>query len=120
MGFYQLPQSAAQVQQDLELIEHLQGPFDPLKTYVKGDLVTHEGFLWRCRKNVTEKGDWTGTTNWMKITLKELLDLKQDVLSATTVTEGHVQEVIGFNEKNELVHERPTFNPCVEDETLKF
>ena len=117
-GIYKLPQSAAQVQQDLELIEHLQGPFDPLKMYTKGDLVTHEGFLWRCYKPVTAKGDWTGTTNWKKVTLKELLDLKQDVLSATTIAEGRIQEMLGFDENNEIVHERAYFNPTVEDETL--
>lgn len=120
MEFYRLPQSAAQVRQDLEFVEHLQGPFDPLKTYAKGDLVTHEGYLWRCRKAVTEKGNWTGSANWVKVTLKELLDLKQDVLTATTVAEGHVQEIIGFDENNEIVHERASFNPYVEDETLIF
>ena len=41
MDFYKLPQSAAQVQQDLEFVEHLQGPFDPLRLYTKGDLVTY-------------------------------------------------------------------------------
>ena len=75
--------------------------------------------MWRCRKNITEKGNWTGITNWIKVTLKELLDLKQDILSATTVAEGHVQEMLGFNEDNEIVHQR-SHDPYVENETLKF
>lgn len=119
MGVYKLSQVAPQVQEDLELVENLQDAFDPLKTYPVGSLVLYQAFIWRCIKAVTAPGDWTGGLNWVKITLKDLQDLKQDVLTSTSVAEGNVKEVIGFNELNDLVRDTVRV-PYVEDETLKF
>ena len=119
MPVYRLSQLGQEVQEDLELVENLQGPFATSKTYNIGALVTFQGFLWRCHTPVVEPGDWTGALNWIVITLQDLLNTKQDILNSANVNQGVVTEVIGFNALNDLVREHLSLNnPIVVDETL--
>ena len=119
MAVYRLSQLGHQVQENLELVENLQLGFNTAQTYPVGAIVSYQGFLWRCHTSVQTAGDWTGTLNWSKVTLKELLDTKQDVVSTSTIVEGKVTEVIGFNELNDVVREQMHV-PTVKDETLIF
>jgi len=73
MANYQLTQTAAQIQKDLDLTEHIQPKFSSSSTYAVGDLVTYNGYLYKCIVAITTAGDWTGNTNWAITTLKEEL-----------------------------------------------
>jgi len=73
MANYQLTQTGAQIQKDLDLTEHIQPEFSSSSTYAVGDLVTYNGYLFKCIVAVTTAGAWTGNTNWAITTLKEEL-----------------------------------------------
>lgn len=52
--------------------EGVAAPFRETKTYAVGTYVTHEGFLYRCKKIITESGAWTGSENWTKVLVTDL------------------------------------------------
>lgn len=52
--------------------EGVAAPFKETKTYAVGAYVTHEGFLYRCKKIITEPGAWTGSENWTKVLVTDL------------------------------------------------
>lgn len=43
--------------------------FDSSKTYIAGERVTYNGYLWVCHTSVSTAGAWTGTTNWNQANL---------------------------------------------------
>lgn len=47
--------------------------FDAASVYNIGDLVIYNNLLYRCKVAVTTPGAWTGSTNWDRITLDNLI-----------------------------------------------
>ena len=43
--------------------------FDPTATYALNDLVMYNNLLYRCKVAVSTPGSWTGTTNWVRVTV---------------------------------------------------
>ena len=77
-----LTQSGQQVQADLDLTEHIQDEFSSSSTYAVGALVIYNTKIYRCHTAVSSAGAWTGSTNWTEQKLSDLLNLKQNTLTA--------------------------------------
>lgn len=61
--------------------------FDSTATYSVGDLVMYNNLLYVCRVAITTPGAWTGTTNWQRATVDDLLaalDLRMDAVEVKT------------------------------------
>ena len=70
--------------------------FSDQSTYSVNDVVTHEGLFYQCRTAVTVAGNWTGATNWTRVSLRDLFNSKQDTLSiASNTTAGIIK--VSFN-----------------------
>ena len=96
MAKYQLTQTGAKVQEDLNLAENLFTAFSTSATYSVGDVVAYSGHLWKCIADVSVAGAWTGATNWEQKTVKDLLDTKQDTLvSGTNIKTVNGETLLG-------------------------
>lgn len=47
--------------------------FDATKAYELDDVVLYNGDVYLCTKAVTKPGDWTGTTNWTKMSMGDIV-----------------------------------------------
>ena len=72
MANYQLTQSGQQIQNDLDLTEHLQQSFSTSSTYAVNDIVVYNTRLYKCHTAVSSAGAWTGNTNWTEIQLDDI------------------------------------------------
>ena len=52
--------------------------FDSTATYVIDSVVIYNSLLYICTTPVITPGPWTGSTNWDRITVEDILDLKQN------------------------------------------
>ena len=84
-------------------------PFIDTLTYDVDDLVAYRAdsdspyMFYRCHTAVTIAGSWTGVTNWEQVKLQDLLALKQDNLTTTSVPNGTLDKSIGFDTDGNLV-----------------
>lgn len=56
------------------LLASVADAFDTSATYSVDDLVMFNNLLYRCTVAVTTPGPWTGTTNWTRVTIEQLID----------------------------------------------
>ena len=76
--------------------------FDPTTIYSVGAKVIYNSLLYRCIVAVTTPGPWTGSDNWERITVDNLIstiDSKVGVLSALSTTDKS-SAVAAINEVN--------------------
>lgn len=52
--------------------------FDATSTYAVGAVITYNNLLYTCTTAVTTPGPWTGSANWSRITIEDILDSKQN------------------------------------------
>lgn len=50
--------------------------FSPSQTYVVGDIVMYNNLLYICTEPITTPGAWTGSANWDRKTVEEIIDSK--------------------------------------------
>lgn len=48
--------------------------FQSTETYAVGDLVIYNNLLYKCTVAVTDPGAWTGSTNWTRDTIENVID----------------------------------------------
>lgn len=80
------------------LIASVSDIFSTSSTYTVGEIVIYNNLLYECITNVTTPGAWTGSANWVRITIEDILARKQNktdnslATSNKTVT-GAINEV---------------------------
>lgn len=85
--------------------------FDATSTYAVGDLVIYNSLLYICTVAITVPGAWTGSTNWDRITIETVIDLKQNktdnsLYTANKTVVGAINETFGaVNSKQDVITE---------------
>ena len=66
-------------------IASISDAFSDTNTYIVGDVVIYNNLLYRCKTAVTTPGAWTGSDNWERITIEDLIDtVKSSVATNAT------------------------------------
>ena len=76
--------------------------FSTSSTYAVGDLVTYNNLFYKCTTAVTIAGAWDAN-NWTQTTLEAELKSKQFTLTTSSVEDGTLDKVIGFDSNGDLV-----------------
>lgn len=71
MEKYQLLQSGAQVQKDLNALESLADEFSASSTYEVGDVVRYDGAFYKCITAISTAGAWD-STKWEQLQLDNI------------------------------------------------
>lgn len=58
--------------------------FSDTNTYVVDDIVMYNSLLYKCTTAVTTPGAWTGSANWERTTVEDILDTKADTSDIPT------------------------------------
>lgn len=74
-------------------IASISDTFDATATYAVGAVVMYNNLLYKCTVAVTTPGTWTGSANWDRITVEDMLDNKAD--QSDTYTKAEVNTLIG-------------------------
>ena len=69
--------------------------FDPTSIYSAGDVVIYNNLLYICILDVTTPGPWTGSGNWNRTTIENLLEHNNDSLDFEII--NSVDPVTGVN-----------------------
>lgn len=80
------------------IISSIADVFDPTNTYVVDSVVMYNSLLYKCDVAVTTPGPWTGSANWSRITVENILDIKQNktdynLTTSSTNIVGAINEV---------------------------
>lgn len=60
------------------IIASISDIFDPSSAYAVGAVVMYNNLLYICTVAITVPGPWTGSANWNRITLEDMIDTKAD------------------------------------------
>ena len=86
--------------------------FDNTATYAVGDLVMYNNLLYKCIAEIAVPGDWTGSTNWSRVTVDDmvgnlgnlntehktsLVAAVNDVYSGISDAETNINNSVSFN-----------------------
>ena len=67
--------------------------FSSTSTYALGAMVIYNSLLYVCTSAVTTPGDWTGSTNWTRITIEDNLD----TINSTLATKADASDIPTIN-----------------------
>ena len=69
--------------------------FSNSSAYAVGDYVIYNNLLYKCTTAVTTPGDWTGSLNWTRTTIEDILATKANTSAlATVATSGSYNDLI--------------------------
>ena len=72
----------------------LSDQFSNSSAYAVGDYVIYNNLLYKCTTAVTTPGDWTGSLNWTRTTIEEILATKANTSAlATVATSGSYNDL---------------------------
>lgn len=75
-------------------IASISDAFSNASAYSVGDYVIYNNLLYKCTTAVTTPGDWTGSNNWTRTTVEEILATKANTSSlATVATSGSYNDL---------------------------
>lgn len=66
-------------------IASISDAFSSASAYSVGDYVIYNNLLYKCTTAITTPGDWTGSANWERVTIEEILATKANTSSLATV-----------------------------------
>lgn len=80
------------------LLASVADAFDTTATYSVDDLVMFNNLLYRCTVAVTTPGPWTGTTNWTRETIEQLIDtIMVNNVAINDVTNTYITLSTGYS-----------------------
>ena len=75
-------------------IASISDAFSSSSAYAVGDYVIYNNLLYKCTTAVTTPGDWTGSNNWTRVTIEEILATKANTSAlATVATSGSYNDL---------------------------
>lgn len=102
---FELRQTGAEIQEDLDFTESLFPFFSETSTYEVGDIVRYQGKIYKCTSAIAIPEYWTGDLHWIECTVDELLAAIPEVEANPTMagTEASLSGLRVGNTKYKVV-----------------